>query len=297
MEGPGQDRIERLFNSISADYDRLNHLLSLNVDKTWRRRALKEILPPAAGGSGTSGAQVSYEVLDVACGTGDFSLEIARRSVSIDRPCRITGLDLSEGMLAVMRDKVARAGFAAAARPDAGESADGTPAGECTDGCVGPGKGVTITALRGNCEAMPFADGAFDCVTIAFGIRNFEHRELALREILRVLKPGGKLVILELSVPSQPVLRGLYKLYFTKILPLVGGWISGDKAAYRYLPASVLQFPPKEQWMDIMRSCGYAGVCHKAYTFGICRQYTGIKPVTPGFSAPGGKPDASFDIP
>lgn len=239
MEGPGKDRIEQLFNSISGDYDRLNHLLSLGIDKTWRRRALKEILP-------------AREVLDVACGTGDFSLEIARRSLSLKHPSRITGLDLSEGMLAVMREKVARAGFSAA-------------------------DGVTITALRGNSEAIPFPDGHFDRVTIAFGIRNFEHREQALREILRVLKPGGKLVILELSVPDRPVLRVVYNLYFTKILPLVGGWISGDKAAYRYLPASVLKFPPKEQWMAVMRSCGYADVCHRAYTFGICRQYTGVK--------------------
>ena len=137
--------------------------------------------------------------------------------------------------------------------------------------------GVVITAQQGNSEAMPFADGTFDCVTIAFGIRNFEHREQALQEILRVLKPGGRLVILELSVPTTPVLRGCYNLYFSHILPLIGGWISGDKAAYRYLPASVLRFPPKEEWMQIMRSCGYADVRHKAYTLGICRQYVGVR--------------------
>ncbi len=220
--GPQAEKIRTLFNTIAGDYDRLNHLLSLGIDRTWRKRALSEILPAS-------------KVLDVACGTGDFSLEIAGRCVRRAIPCAITGLDLSEGMLAVMREKVARAGY---------------------------------------------ADGTFDCVTIAFGIRNFEHREQALREILRVLKPGGRLVILELSVPATPVLRAFYNLYFTHILPLIGGWISGDKAAYRYLPASVLKFPGKEEWMGIMRSCGYAEVRHKAYTLGICRQYVGVRPAS-----------------
>ena len=244
--GPQAEKIRTLFDTIAGDYDRLNHLLSLGIDRTWRKRALKEILPSTADRVLDS----PYAVLDVACGTGDFSLEIARACDKRGVNCAITGLDLSEGMLAVMRGKVARAGFA---------------------------EGVTISAQQGNSEAMPFADGTFYCVTIAFGIRNFEHRERALRDILRVLKPGGRLVILELSVPATPVLRTFYNLYFTHILPLIGGWISGDKAAYRYLPASVLKFPGKEEWMGIMRSCGYADVRHKAYTLGICRQYVGYK--------------------
>ena len=266
MGGPEADKIERLFDSISGDYDKLNHLLSLGIDRTWRKRALSEILPTPAGwmGAASAGAESPYTVLDVACGTGDFSLEIARRCVRQGLHCAITGLDLSEGMLAVMRDKVARAGYA-----EGGSRSE-----------AGGGARVTISALQGNSEAMPFADGTFDCVTIAFGIRNFEHREQALREILRVLKPGGRLVILELSVPATPVLRGLYNIYFTHILPLIGGWISGDKAAYRYLPASVLKFPGKEEWMGIMRSCGYADVRHKAYTLGICRQYVGVRPAS-----------------
>ena len=260
--GPQAEKIRTLFNTIAGDYDRLNHLLSLGIDRTWRKRALKEILPAsairkdAASGEEQTAVGSPFTVLDVACGTGDFSLEIARRCARLALPCAITGLDLSEGMLAVMRDKVARAGF--------GGNSTGA-------------SGVTISALQGNSEAMPFADGTFDRVTIAFGIRNFEHREQALREILRVLKPGGRLVILELSVPATPVLRWCYNLYFSHILPLIGGWISGDKAAYRYLPASVLRFPPKEEWMQIMRSCGYAEVRHKAYTLGVCRQYVGVR--------------------
>jgi demethylmenaquinone methyltransferase/2-methoxy-6-polyprenyl-1,4-benzoquinol methylase len=157
-------------------------------------------------------------------------------------------VDLSEGMIAVMRDKVAEAGM-----------------------------GGRITAEQGDAEHLRFPDDSFDRVTIAFGIRNFEHREAALREIRRVLKPGGKLVILELSVPSHPVIRWCYNLYFTKVTPLIGGRISGDKAAYRYLPASVLKFPGKEEWMRTMASCGYRSVAHRAYTLGICRQYIGTK--------------------
>ena len=228
-------KIERLFDSIAGDYDRLNHLLSLGTDRTWRRRSLKAFITPGK----------AQEILDAACGTGDFSIDIASASAP---ETIVTGLDLSEGMLAVMREKVARKGL------------DGR-----------------IRILQGNCESLPFPDVSFDCVTIAFGIRNFEHREDALREILRVLRPGGKLVILELSVPETPVLRWLYNLYFKHVLPFIGGLISGDRAAYRYLPASVLKFPGRKEWMATMESCGYRDVTHKSFTFGICRMYTGTK--------------------
>lgn len=235
MNGPETNKIQSLFDSIAGDYDRLNHLLSLGIDRTWRHRALKRI---------TDGDD-EKRILDIACGTGDFSIEIAKHS---SPGTSVTGLDLSEGMLKVMRQKVHKAGLE-----------------------------DRIAAEQGNSERMRFDDGTFDRVTIAFGIRNFQDREKALKEILRVLKEGGRLVILELSVPSNTVFRWFYCLYFTKILPLIGGWISGDKAAYRYLPASVLKFPGKEEWMEIMRNCGFSNVAHKAFTFGICRMYTGEK--------------------
>ena len=235
MEGPKKEKIEAMFDSIAPEYDRLNHLMSLGIDKTWRRRALRQIVTP----------ERPQQILDLACGTGDFSIAIAQKA---HPDTGVTGVDLSEGMLAVMRKKVAANGLEG-----------------------------RILAEQGDAEHLRFPDGSFDRVTIAFGIRNFEHREAALREILRVLKLEGQLVILELSVPSNPVLRWLYKLYFTNLTPLVGGRISGDKAAYRYLPASVLRFPGKREWMATMSACGFRTVTHRPLTFGICRLYTGTK--------------------
>ena len=230
---PQKEKIQQMFDGIAPDYDRLNHLMSLGVDRSWRRRALREIVD----------AGRAQSILDIACGTGDFSLAIAGR---MHPDSRIVGLDLSEGMLAVMRDKVAKAGLQ-----------------------------DKISCEQGDSEAMRFADGSFDVVTIAFGIRNFAHREAALREILRVLKPGGRLVILELSVPENRILRWGYNLYFKHFVPWIGGLISGDRAAYTYLPASVQAFPGRREWMATMSRCGYAQVRHKAFTLGLCRMYVG----------------------
>ncbi len=226
---------ESIFDSIAPDYDRLNHLLSLGTDRIWRHRSLKWVVDRYA----------EQKILDIACGTGDFSIAIAGKS---HPDTSVTGLDLSEGMLAVMRNKVVEAGLDA-----------------------------KISAMQGNCEKMPFPDDSFDVATIAFGIRNFQNRDTALKEILRVLKPGGRLVILELSVPSNSLLRYLYNLYFSGVLPLVGGRISGNRAAYRYLPASVLKFPGKNEWIGIMERNGFSEVFHKSFTLGICRMYSGKK--------------------
>ena len=232
---PQKEKIQQMFDGIAPDYDRLNHLMSLGVDRSWRRRALREIVD----------AERAQSILDIACGTGDFSLAIAGR---MHPDSRITGLDLSEGMLAVMRDKVAKAGL------------------QDRIGCE-----------QGDSEAMRFADASFDVVTIAFGIRNFAHREAALQEILRVLKPGGHLVILELSVPENRILRWGYNLYFKHFVPWIGGLISGDKAAYTYLPASVQAFPGRREWTATMAHCGFAQVRHRAFTLGLCRMYVGEK--------------------
>ena len=262
---PRKEKIHDMFNSIAADYDKLNHIMSLDIDKSWRKRALRRILKSTRD-ERRAGREIdekrrlrSIEVLDVACGTGDFSIAIAEAMRKIakdssdsgkaDAMGHVTGVDLSEGMLEVMKDKVAKAGL------------------EDLTSCE-----------TGDCENLRLPDNSFDRVTVAFGVRNFENREKGLREMLRVLKPGGKLVILELSVPSNAFMRWLFNLYFLHILPLIGGIISGDKAAYRYLPASVLNFPGKKEFSSILRDCGYAAVSHKAFTLGICRMYVGIKP-------------------
>lgn len=163
-------------------------------------------------------------------------------------PGHVTGLDLSEGMLKIMGEKVKAEGLE-----------------------------KMISYETGDCENLRFEDGSFDRVTVAFGVRNFEDREKGLKEMLRVLRPGGELVILELSVPSNAVIRWFFNLYFLHILPLIGGKVSGDKAAYRYLPASVLNFPGKKEFMGTLRGCGFRNVRHKAFTLGICRMYSGEK--------------------
>ena len=235
MKGPDPDKIGPMFDSIAADYDRLNHILSLGTDRSWRRRAIPSIADKVR----------AQDILDAACGTGDFSIAIAEAS---HPRTLVTGADLSDGMLDVMRRKV------------------------CAKGLQD-----RINTVKCNCETLPYGECSFDRVTIAFGIRNFENREAALKEFLRVLRPGGKLVILELSVPSNPVLRWGYNLYFKHMVPLIGGIVSGDRAAYRYLPASVIKFPGPEEWKATMESCGYGNVCHESFTFGLCRMYTGTK--------------------
>uniref|UniRef100_UPI004026ECE1 ubiquinone/menaquinone biosynthesis methyltransferase n=1 Tax=Candidatus Cryptobacteroides bacterium TaxID=3085639 RepID=UPI004026ECE1 len=282
---PTKTKVRNMFDSIAGDYDALNHILSLDVDKIWRRKALKQIVD----------APAPVQVLDLACGTGDFSIAIAKAlsrshkrvgtpieahakasvKAPVEAPAKVpveaqvtstgfvtgdsgrpdlmtkghvTGVDLSEGMLAVMREKVAKAGLT-----------------------------EMISIEEGDGENLRFPDNTFDRVTIAFGIRNFEDRPKGLREMLRVLKPGGRLVILELSRPENKIIRWFYDLYFLHILPKVGGKVSGDKAAYAYLPASVAAFPGKKEFMATMREAGFRAVTHKAFTLGICRMYTGEK--------------------
>ncbi len=228
-----KEGIRKLFDNIAPDYDKLNHILSLNIDKGWRKKAVKEIADTVQ----------PLEILDVACGTGDFTIEIAQK---VATGSKVTGIDLSEGMMAIGREKIKAAG-------------------------------VDATMVQGDCEALPYGNDTFHRISVGFGVRNFEHLDIGLQEMFRVLKPAGKLVILELSVPATPVIRWCYKLYFLKILPAIGGWISGDRGAYEYLPASVLRFPAPAKFMEMMQQAGFRNVQHKSLTFGICRMYIGIK--------------------
>lgn len=231
-----KEGVRRLFNNIASDYDRLNHILSLNIDKRWRRMAVQELVEEDR----------PLKILDVACGTGDFTIEIARKAAE---GSDVTGIDISEGMLTVGMEKIKRAGVSAQ---------------------------LTVA----DCEALPYANDSFDRISVGFGVRNFEHPELGLSEMFRVLAPGGKLVILELSIPSNAIIRWCYKLYFLKVLPFIGGLISGDRGAYEYLPASVLRFPAPDKFIEMMKDAGFAIAEHTSLTLGICRMYVGKKSVS-----------------
>ena len=222
-----------MFDNIAPDYDKLNHILSLNIDKGWRKKAVRKLVD----------TDEPLKVLDVACGTGDFTIEIAQK---VGKGSEVIGVDISEGMMAVGREKIKKAG-------------------------------VSAELFVADCEDLPYADNTFDRISVGFGVRNFEHLELGLSQMYRVLTPGGKLVILELSVPSNAFIRWCYKLYFLKILPAIGGMISGDRGAYEYLPASVLRFPGPDKFIPMLKSAGFAQVEHTPLTLGICRMYVAKK--------------------
>ena len=228
-----KEGIRKLFDNIAGDYDRLNHILSLNIDKSWRRKAVKEIADTAE----------PLNILDEACGTCDFTIEITKAA---PQGSKVTGIDLSEGMLQIGREKCRK-------------------------------EGITAELQTGDCEAMPYDEETFDRIGVAFGVRNFENLPKGLTEMLRVLKHGGKLVILELSIPRNPIIRWCYKLYFLRILPAIGGWVSGNRGAYEYLPSSVLRFPAPEKFMEMMQEAGFGQVRKKSFTMGICHMYIGIK--------------------
>jgi len=234
---PGTEYIEKMFDSIAPEYDILNHLLSMDIDKRWRADAVRAIL-------GRECSQKPGHILDVACGTGDFSIAVAGYYPLVS----VTGVDLSEGMLEKGVQKVASANLA-----------------------------ERITLEKGDCYHLRYPDCSFDGVCVAFGVRNFEFLEDSIKEMLRVLKPCGRLVILELSMPGNKAVRALYKWYFTKILPIIGKRISGDKTAYSYLPESVIRFPAPDVFMNILRGCGAVQVTHKSLSSGICRLYTAVR--------------------
>lgn len=229
--------IAKMFDNIATDYDKLTHILSLNIDKLWKKKAVKEVCDFPQG--------ESFEVIDLACGTGDFAIEVAKHC---GQECRITGVDISPKMIEMCRKKLHKTGMEG-----------------------------RIDAQEGDCEKLDFSDKSFDRVCIAFGVRNLEHIEAGLMEMRRILKTGGKVVILELSVPKNPCFKAIYNLYFAHIMPFIGGMLSGDMAAYKYLPISVLNFPKPEEFLQMMQSCGFSEVKMKGFSLGICRMYTGFR--------------------
>jgi demethylmenaquinone methyltransferase / 2-methoxy-6-polyprenyl-1,4-benzoquinol methylase len=221
-------RVREMFSGIAKRYDLLNHLLSGNVDKRWRRivaTKVREKLPSS-----------SSRILDVACGTGDLSLTLFEITGA-----RVVGTDFCRPMLEIAAGK--------------------TPKG--------------LPLIEGDALALPFRDGTFEVVTIAFGLRNLASIDSGLAELRRVLKPGGWVAVLEFSRPANAVLRPLFGVYFTKVLPLLGGLISGSHGAYSYLPASVQKFPDQKQLLLLMQQAGFDRVEFENLSGGIAALHMG----------------------
>ena len=224
-----KEQIGQLFDRIASTYDGLNHGLSLNIDRRWRRRAVASM--PAA-----------TCVLDVAIGTGDLAIEILRQG----KAQQLTGIDLSMEMMRIGRQKC-------------------------------EARGLSVEFIYGNAQAMPFADASFDGVTCAYGCRNFSDLDAGLREMYRVLRPGGQLTILEFSNPTNPVVRAFYSLYFDHLLPFVGRLVSRDQTAYTYLNRSVRHFCQGEEFLSHLREAGFSDLSAQPLTFGITTLYIATK--------------------
>lgn len=228
-----KEQVAQMFNKISGRYDFLNRFLSVGIDITWRKKAIREL----------KSINPKY-ILDVATGTGDVAL----LTYKIIKPEKIVGIDISEGMLSLGREKIEKNHLE-----------------------------KNIELKLGDSENIEFADNTFDAITVAFGVRNFQNLEAGLSETLRVLKPSGKLIVLEFSKPKQPVFKGLYNLYMNNIAPGVVSVFSKNKKAYKYLNESVQQFPEGNNFLQIMSKVGFKSVYSKPLTFGICTIYAGSK--------------------
>lgn len=226
-------QVKNMFDSIAATYDKLNITLSFGIDRIWRRKALaslKKFEPK--------------KMLDVATGTGDLAI-LAYKKL---RPDNIVGIDLSEGMLKVGREKIEA------------EKLQNFISLDCQD-----------------CLNLNFEDNTFDAITVGFGVRNFENIQKGYAEMYRVLKPGGVLMVLELSTPEKFPMKQLYKFYSSTVIPTIGNIISKDKKAYDYLNQSIKAVPQGEDMARIFKNVGFRNVEFTRYTFGICTKYSGIK--------------------
>ncbi|MBO7189477.1 MAG: bifunctional demethylmenaquinone methyltransferase/2-methoxy-6-polyprenyl-1,4-benzoquinol methylase UbiE [Alistipes sp.] len=229
-----KEQVEQMFDNIAPTYDKLNHIMSLNIDRVWRRRVMRIVRRSKA-----------HKIMDVATGTGDLAIAMAKR---VDRT-QILGVDLSEEMLAVARRKVEKQGLE-----------------------------ERIMLEKGDAENLDMVSTeSIDAVTVAFGVRNFENIERGLSEIYRTLKQGGKLVVLEFSMPKNRLVRWVYSQYAHRLLPRIGGMISKDKQAYTYLPDSVEEFPSPERFADMLRGVGFKSVKTRSQSFGIAYIYDATK--------------------
>lgn len=225
-------QVEQMFDNISENYDRLNRVISLGTDQSWRRKLIEIVK-----------STHPEKILDVATGTGDLAIALADSSAK-----KIVGLDISAGMLKVGQQKI-----------DAKKL------------------NKKIEMVQADSEDLPYEDNYFDAITVAFGVRNFEHLDKGLQEINRVLKPGGIFVVLETSIPTKFPFKQGYKIYSKGILPNVGRLFSKDKSAYTYLSESAAQFPFGEAFNNILKENGFSNVKDFPQTFGVATIYVASK--------------------
>ena len=234
-----KQHIGSLFDRIASTYDGLNHGLSLNIDRLWRRKTVS-LMPPAE------------HVLDVAIGTADLTIAMLRAG----KAQRVTGIDLSREMMRIGEEKLT---------PKQGAAQTGTPGAK------------PVNFVYANAQSMPFEEASFDGVTCAFGCRNFSDLDAGLREMYRVLRPGGQVTILEFSYPSNKLIRWGYDLYFSHVLPFVGRLVSRDKTAYTYLNKSVKSFCWGEEFLRHLTLAGFQDARFETLTFGIATIYIAKK--------------------
>lgn len=226
-------QIEQMFDKIAKRYDRLNHILSLGFDWSWRKKCIDYFRPYAP-----------KKMLDIASGTGDLAILACKRL----NPEQVVAADLSTEMMNIGRKKAELAGYAG-----------------------------QITFDNQNCMSLSYADNSFDAVTVAFGVRNYSNIKQGLAEMYRVLKPGGHMAILELSVPTYFPMKQLYHIYSNVMVTFMGGVLGLEKAAYRYLPKSIKVMPQGKEMVSLLLEQGYTKADVKKFTMGVCSMYTAIK--------------------
>ncbi|MBR5853663.1 MAG: bifunctional demethylmenaquinone methyltransferase/2-methoxy-6-polyprenyl-1,4-benzoquinol methylase UbiE [Alistipes sp.] len=234
QEQTKKEQVEEMFDNIAPTYDRLNHIMSLNIDRIWRRRVMRIVRRVKP-----------QQIMDVATGTADLAIAMARKVEN----AQILGVDLSEEMLGEARKKIQKQGLE-----------------------------KRISLEKGDAENLTMVTSeSIDTATVAFGVRNFENIERGLSEIYRTLRPGGKLVVLEFSMPKNRLVRWVYRQYAHRLLPRIGGMISKDKQAYTYLPDSVEEFPAPERFSEMLKEVGFKSVKLSSQSFGIAYIYDATK--------------------
>ncbi|MBD5195116.1 MAG: bifunctional demethylmenaquinone methyltransferase/2-methoxy-6-polyprenyl-1,4-benzoquinol methylase UbiE [Bacteroidales bacterium] len=233
------EQVEEMFDSIAPAYDFMNTAMTMGLHRSWRTKALN-------AAARLRQHRATNNILDIATGTGDLAFELHKRYPE----ARIIGVDLSEGMLKIAEKKL----------ENLDESAK-----------------KKISFEQGDSLDLRFVDNTFDLITVAYGIRNFEHLEKGLKEMERVLRPGGTLCIIELSCPTNPVILKLYNLYSYHLIPTVGRMISGDSRAYRYLPESIAAAPQREALIKLMSEAGFSKCTRKSLTLGVITYYLATK--------------------